>query len=60
MAMSARHPPLAAKPDQAHRQPVRTSKRKPAKYNDTESYTLGEHFKSAFSQLSCSCSLGSL
>lgn len=44
MEMSARRPPLAAKPDQAvHRQPVRVSKRKPAKYNDNESFTLGEH-----------------
>ncbi len=44
MEMSARRPPLAVKPDQAvHRQPVRVSKRKPAKYNDNESFTLGEH-----------------
>ena len=43
MEMSARRPPLATKPDQAvHRQPVRVSKRKPAKYNDNESFTLGE------------------
>ena len=54
MELSARRPPLAAKPDQAvHRQPVRMSKRKPAKYNDTESYTLGEHPES----ISCTCAL---
>ena len=54
MEISARRPPLASKADQAiHRQPVRTSKRKPAKYNDTESYTLGEHLESAFSHTCC-------
>ena len=41
MEAGARRPPLAAKPDQsAHRQP-RMSKRKPAKYNDDDSYTTG-------------------
>lgn len=42
MEAGARRPPLAAKPDQsAHRQPQRMSKRKPAKYNDDDSYTTG-------------------
>jgi len=43
MDLSTLRPPLAMKPDQTvHRQPQRTSKRKPAKYNDDDS-TTGEH-----------------
>ena len=41
MEMSPRQA-LLAKPDHSiHRQPQRLSKRKPAKYNDDESYTTG-------------------
>ena len=44
MDLSTLRPSLAMKPDlTVHRQPQRTSKRKPAKYNDNDSFATGEH-----------------
>ena len=41
MDMSTRRTSLAKADHSIHRQPQRMSKRKPAKYNDDESYTTG-------------------